>query len=462
MNPPDMPKPDVKQPGNAPVPESAGKPGADDKKSQSGQAAEIADQGLYRKAAIEHYYAEEESHVDDALQVSRPSDWIVIGTVTVLAVFFLIWAFVGSIPVMVQGTGLIFPAGGVARVVTENGGTVVSPPPANGLRVKKGDLLVKIIPETTRQNFKNAVEHEETAKQNYQAQKSSYETVKKATDEAQNTYLKLMAENLKKLKEIVTDQEKQYQTLKELSSKQMVTTSDLLAAEETAANAYQTYNQAEIQLAQQKVTVQEDLLQQEMSLRAADASYLTAREGRKYQESLLETGEIHAPIDGIVRQCTLGTGDSVAVGAVVCLIESAGPPEMVYQFFSTDDAKRLQVGSLVEIAVVSYPADRYGKLLGRVTAVDPLPATQELIEESCSYSEDLAQSLGNKQAVNLVDILLETTKRDGKTHFVKAGGGSPFPVSSGMVCTGEAVVESQVPITLVIPALKKWFGVTEM
>jgi hypothetical protein len=31
-----------------------------------------------------------------------------------------------------------------------------------------------------------------------------------------------------------------------------------------------------------------------------------------------------------------------------------------------------------------------------------------------------------------------------------------------MVCRGEAVVERQVPITLVIPALKKWFGVTEI
>jgi len=420
----------------------------------------MAGRHLYRKAAIRHHFAQ--GDVDEALRVSRPSDWIVIGAVTVLAALVLTWAFVGSLPVMVQGKGLILPAGGIAQVKTEDGGVVLTPPPANGRRVKNGDLLVRIIPETNRQSLKNSIKKENDAEHFYRAQKSAYAAVKKASEEAQNTYIKLMTDNLKKLKEIVSDQERQYANLKELYGKQMTTISELLAAEEAAAGAYRSYNQARIQLAQQKVSVREDLLRQELSLRSAQSSYLSAREDRKYQEALVKSGEIRAPMDGVVRQCVLQAGDSAAAGTPVCLLEGEGEPDLVYLFFKTDDAERLKVGGPARVEVLSYPADRYGKLIGRVTAIAPLPATRELIEESAGYSGILARELESGAPVSRVTVRLETVRRNGKTVFRKTGAGAPFPVVSGMVCRGEAVVERQVPITLVIPALKKWFGVTEI
>lgn len=420
----------------------------------------IADRGLFRKAAIEHRFAE--GHVDDILRVSRPSDWMVIGTITLLAALVLIWAFVGSLPVMVQGNGLILPAGGIVQIKSENGGIVVSAPPVNGRHVQPNDLLAVIVPETGRQNLKNAIEKEGNARRSYTAEKSAYAALNQTAEEARNTYLTLMEENLKQLKEILADQEKQYQNLKELSDQQMVTVSDLLAAEAAAATAYQNYNQAKIQLAQQKVSMREDLLQREISLQTAEAGYLEAREERAAQEALVKTGEIRTPIAGIIQQSTLKTGELVPAGAAVCLIESAGPPAIAYQFFPTDDAQRLNIGAPVQLEVPSYPADRYGKLAGKVSAVDPLPATPELIEASCAYSPNLVQSLESGAAVSLVTVQLETRNRDGKLIYARTGAGTPFPVLSGMICTGAAVVERQVPITLVIPALKNWFGVTEM
>lgn len=455
MDRPEQPQPPAPPPSPPDAADQA--PPAEEQPS----ASPSGNESLYRKAALERLSAAGE-HIDDLLRVSRPSDSIIVATLLLLALVVLFWSFLGRIPVMVEGEGMIQPREGIVQVAATGGGTLVSETPAEGRRVEKGDFLAKIVSREAQQSLENARERERQAQADYDAQKQIYQATVQTSETAENSIVGFMRENITQLKEMYQDRKRDYQTTQELFHKGYMTRSDVISSEGALVSAFQDINQAQISLARERVSRQADLIEKQLALRDKEEALAAAREDREKIEASIRDSTLLAPAAGLVREFTWKRGDIVPAGANVCLVESSGPPAVTYLFIATDDAKKVAVGAPVQIEVASYPSDIYGKLLGRVTKVDELPASQPLIAQACGYSNELVQRISSEPSSNRVAVDLETEIQDGRIVYRKASGGSPFPVSSGMICSGSAVTENRIPITLVIPALKKLFGLSEM
>ena len=414
--------------------------------------------GLFRKAAMSRMSAGE--HVDELLRVSGPSDYIFTGTLAAIAIIVIAWSFLGRIPVMVMGTGLIQPEDGIVKVLPHAGGIIWSDVPAEGARLKKGDLIVKINSENVVGKFKSAVEGERLANEDYETQKLIYSITSKMSKKTDDEIVKLMESVLEKLEVIYNDRKKDYGELKELQKKGYVTKTELLSAEQAMASALQNLHNVRIQLAQEKVAEQSDLIQKKQALRDAEKKYIEAKIRLGEISGLLKEGEINAPMNGQVSECAVKRGDFISGGTPVCLIVGEGPAALIYLFFKTGDAKRIEAGNEVKIEAESFPSDMYGKLVGRVTEVEPLPANEAIIAQSCGYSEILTKRLLSGPPVSRVTVKLLTEEKDGRLIYKKAGGSQPFTITTGMICSGSAITENRVPVTLAVPALKKWLGLS--
>ncbi len=67
-----------------------------------------------------------------------------IGTGIIVAA--LLWSVFGSVPVRIQGQGVVVPSGGYLKVVAHNTGRVVASLTASGKTVRKGQIMVLIGP----------------------------------------------------------------------------------------------------------------------------------------------------------------------------------------------------------------------------------------------------------------------------------------------------------------------------
>lgn len=402
--------------------------------------------GLFRKAALSRLTAGE--HVDELLQVSRPSDWIITSTLAGMGIIAIAWAFFGRVPVMVDGQGLLQPKDGIAKIIAQQSGTVQSEPPVNGTAVEKGDLVVKIYRDVEIQQLKDAIEKERLAKREYEVHKRTY-----SERIGDSEIIKLMKDNIPKLEKLCEDKKRSYIKTKELHKMKYVTDTQLLAAEQAATGSLQSLHEARIQLVKEQMLEKTDLIQ-------AEGRYLDTQQQCKEIRQSLKESEYYAPISGNISELTLKRGVRVPANTPICLITGKGPAILVYLFFATEDAKRIRAGQEARISVSGYPSDTYGKLLGKVTAVEMLPASSNLIEESCSYSETLTKQLLSGKPVNRVSVILKIEGKGKELTYKKTSVGQSFTITSGMICLGSIVIEEQVPITLIIPALKRWFGIT--
>ena len=90
---------------------------------------------LFRKTALERYTSLEQ--LDEMLRIVNTRKWIGLICMGMIAFIVLIWALYGSLPLKVEGRGLLVHSKGFFNVETKVKGTVEE------LHVKAGDLVTQ-------------------------------------------------------------------------------------------------------------------------------------------------------------------------------------------------------------------------------------------------------------------------------------------------------------------------------
>jgi len=113
---------------------------------------------------------------------------------------------------------------------------------------------------------------------------------------------------------------------------------------------------------------------------------------------------------------------------------------------------------VAQISPAMAPVDQYGYLVGRVTNVGDVPATEGSIQARLANTS-VINYVSEAGPVLEVSVLAD---EDPKTHSGfrwSSSKGPPFEIPSGTTCEARVVVRQTRPIELVIPLLKKFFGV---
>ena len=175
-------------------------------------------------------------------------------------------------------------------------------------------------------------------------------------------------------------------------------------------------------------------------------------------------GNVVAERDGSVLDLQVIAGQTVGTGQRLGTIgrspaaAAAGPTLRAVAYFAPADARRLPTGLPVEVVPEWNQRGRFGGIVGRVTHVFTVPATEEDVSTTTGNPQ-LAKALTRDGPVMRAEIALarDPGTRDGY-RWTLSGGSGVFPVREGLTVSSHAYVEWRPPISYVLPGLRSLTG----
>jgi len=188
------------------------------------------------------------------------------------------------------------------------------------------------------------------------------------------------------------------------------------------------------------------------------------RQLRVTEARIAYDGQVVAERDGQVLDLQVIPGETVAHGQRLGTIGRPQQPASgdgvlrAVAYFAPADARRLPLGLPVEVVPLWNQRGRFGGIVGRVTQVLSLPATQQDVSTTTGNPQ-LASELTKNGPVMRAEIALErdSRSRDGY-RWTLSGGSGVFPVREGLTVASHAYVEWRPPVSYVLPGLRSLTG----
>ena len=171
-------------------------------------------------------------------------------------------------------------------------------------------------------------------------------------------------------------------------------------------------------------------------------------------ESQLETASrVVSPVSGRVVEVKVARGDFMTPGQTLVSLEPTGEEikdlEAVL-YVRAEDAKKIEPGMAVNIALTSIKKEEYGLLLGRVTSVPKYPQSFAGMMQTLANEELVKQMMGMGAPVEVhIDIIPDAGTVSGYKWTTPAG--PPVKLNSGTLATGSVTVKTQRPLALIFP-----------
>ena len=119
-------------------------------------------------------------------------------------------------------------------------------------------------------------------------------------------------------------------------------------------------------------------------------------------------------------------------------------------YVSLDDARQIQPGMPVKLALSSVKKEQWGFLLGTVAAVDEFPANQEGMQRVLG-NDIYVQTLATAGQLIPVRVQLLPDANTPSGYKWSSAQGSPTRLRKGTACQGTITVDEQRAIQLVLP-----------
>jgi len=417
-------------------------------------------ENLFRKASLERLSSPEQ--LDQLMHVTTPKGWIALISLMALLFVAILWGIFGQVPTQVQGLGILIRTGGVFDIETKGSGAITANLVKVGDSIKQGDVVATIaIPSLENQIEKSRLQLKELNTQQKQSKEFNEKDLKlkavyfeKQRESAQYT-TNTSQKRLLSLKERINSQE-------ELLKEGLITKQNLL-------DTRQSYVQTENQILQSKnqikqINVTENELKQKYDQQALDFK-IKVDDAKKDLQILGNQYRIQAEVisayTGQVLEVLYDEGSQVVKGNTLVSVEltGAGVKNLeAMMYVGPTKGKMIQQGMHVQVSPANVKREKYGYLIGKVTYVSEFPASTQAMLRLIKNPE-LVKTLAVGGAPYEVQVNLEDDKSTYSGLKWSSGKGPKTRIHSGTLATGQIITEEQRPITLVIPALKKFLGI---
>ena len=370
---------------------------------------------LFRKSALDALSTPEQ--LDQPLQLMRPTQWVLLISLSFFSLTILFWSIFGRIPVRISGKGVLVKPYSLTVVQSETTGQIIDLPVKVGDCLKNGDLMARIDPVSQEIEMKAA-----------QIKLDQIQSQDKIQDSLAAGRLIQLSEEIDR----VTD-------LAEIGA---ISTDDL-NRRKIALSQLRYGMEAENSLREQQINEQQNLIFSK-------------------QEEIDRTSLIRAPIDGCIVDRGVHLGEVVQPGSTVFTIQrdNSNEPLESLVFFPAKDGKRLQQGQRVRVSPTTTKQQRHGGIEGEVLSIRLLPVRDEAIVRRLGV-RSLLESVRGGQSEPLIEVST-SLKQDLRTPSGYDWGGSSGPqikLSAGTTTTVRVLVEERRPISYVIPILRDLTGI---
>jgi len=411
---------------------------------------------IFRKVALERLSSPEQ--LDQLVQVTDPRGWLALTGLGALLLAAIGWGIWGSIPTESQGEGILLRQGGVSALVSAGNGQVEEILVAVGDAIEKGQPVAKIRQDSLLRQI-----HDNTSK--LAALRGEYAAAVHSFDEQKRLRARDLAQQRANLQRSIQAAENDVALLREKVEAEQALLNDGLITKQAFVTTQQALNAKRDELAGHRLDLNgldlkrleaDQQLDQQLETRQAAIRDLDLAT-RELSAQLGENVNVLSPYAGRVLEILADRGAVVSPGTPVLNVEVLSQELQAVLFVPASAGKKVQKGMPVRIAPSTVKREEFGTMLGKVVWVAEFPSTARGMTRLLG-NEALVTKLMEQGPPIQVDVSLERDPATPTGYRWSSSRGPSLKISSGTLTSGDVVVKTDRPISLVIPTLRESLG----
>ncbi|MBD2069524.1 NHLP bacteriocin system secretion protein [Leptolyngbya sp. FACHB-671] len=417
-------------------------------------------QNLFRQKSLERLSSPEQ--LDQLMQVVNPRSWIPLATLGSLVFIALLWSIIGRIPITVEGRGILVFPGNVVPLQSKSAGQIIE------LKIKVGDVVkdgqvIGIIDQTELREQLDQQQAKLTQLQSQDQQVSSLQNTsiaeKNRATEQQRQFLE---QSLQHEQNLTATYQERLQVRKRLYAQRLIANDVLLDAEQQYLKNLQTITDLQAQLQElNSQTAEQNRQELEASTARKKEMQETQREIDQLTLQLSNNGQIISQQDGRVLEIAVTQNQVISAGSRIANLAEEDSSEALESitYFSVEDGKKVQEGMVIQITPQIVKRERFGGIIGSVTAVSSFPITREGAAAVIGNAEVVEGLTADQSSLIQVSSTLTPDITTFSGYQWSSSKGPETQISSGTTTTVRVKVEERAPITFVLPILRSATGV---
>ena len=409
---------------------------------------------MFRKSALARLASPEQ--LDQLMEVTDTRAWWTLAALGALVVAALAWSFVGRIPTTIEGTGILLREGGVFDVQTIAGGQVLEMNVVEGQAVREGQLVGRVAqPELARQitEARQVIADLEERRSQTSGYSKAELTSRLSTLAQRKTSLETDTGSVRSQIQWLTSRLGAQQEAQRIG---LVTGEQVQQVRQQLDVARASFDNDLTALRQVQVDILAAQQTTSGNVRVVDDQLSDARRRLQIIESRLAQAErVVTTKSGRVLEVKTDVGSIIAPATPFVSVELASRPLRAMLVVPTQ-GRVTKPGMLVRVvpSTVSWQED--GFIVGKVESVSETPVTTQRLQRLL-HNDALSQNLMSRGAMYLVEASLEKGNTVSGFNWTTRTGPNQL-ITTGMLASGRITVDEQRPISLLIPMLRKSFG----
>ena len=426
---------------------------------------------LFRAEALDR--AASPDDLERLMPVTGSKDWLLIVVASALVSLVVVWSFVGRVPTIVAGRGVILRPEQVRSVQTTVAGRLLSIQVRRGDPVREGDLvatidqsdLLKRIDEHRQhlQRLESQDRLQRTAEERQLALQSRQDALERAGLESERGTLRNNIAGGERLRSVLEDRAAATRKLvaaglvgaaaSEVSEIELDVQDNAAQIEEYASRLSQIDGQL------QSIDTRRDALEKQIldaSLARRNEMAHTRRNIELDTFQVRQDGSIRTQHAGTVAEITAAVGQVLPAGGRVLTLDVETPDARLVSisYFPVRDGKRIQPGMPIQVTPDPVERARFGGIVATVMSVSTAPVTREGATATVGNAE-VVQTLMPDGGYIEVRARLETDASTPSGYRWSSSRGPDLQISEGLTHSTRVTIEGRAPVTYLMPVLRE-------
>ena len=397
-------------------------------------------------------------HFDRALHVTTPRAWLALLMLVALVSAAVTWAWLGRIATYVPAHGIVLSRGGTVHdVATRTAGTLVRVLPSLGDTVTAGEVVAVLHDVETVERHATAlalVDELTRALREHRAEAREADVLAERNLARRRVNLEALEQSARDLLENARKRHR----------------GDLVLLEEGLLTEYRAdLSEQSVDFARRNLfdvmrrrdEIEATELSRQAQLRTqlteAEINLVAAERDVEEIETVMETWRLRAPISGLVTDVKAHAGAVLQPGQSVLGIGAGEEGLDVLVYVPSAEGKRVETGMAVLISPTTVRSAEYGYMTGAVASLSEFPASVDSMAAALQ-NQELAEAFWSDGAPYAGRIALTPDPATASGLAWTSAKGAEVNVTAGTLAEIDIEVDSQPPISLVVPMLKEWLG----
>ena len=412
---------------------------------------------LFRQSALDRLATPEQ--LDRALYTTTAKGWLALLMLALIAAAVGVWSVVGEISSFVPAQGIFLNRSGKIVDATATGTGVLNEIAVSvGDKVEKGAVVAVAINE-------EAVERYHSVTARIRERQAALDAFRKSERE-QNALTDInVAKRRTRLEQLEESSRNSVEVARKRLANHQRLFEERVITRVTIERSQQALDRAQRQLFN-TLRERDDLESAEVrrrndsKARLADmkAGLRAAENQARELNTALNAQHVIAPEQGIVTEIKAQVGTTLSPGRGVLSISTGIENLEVLVYISPAEGKKVKPGMEVLVSPSTLRREAYGSLKGKVDNISSFPVSLEGMI-AVLENRHLAETFSTRGPPYASRIVLEPDPSTASGFAWTSPKAAKEKLSAGTLATVEVKIDSQPPITMVIPLIRETFGI---